>query len=158
MLMATSSTDPNAAPLQHTFKLHDSVEPTEEADFIIIGYGNAGKAAAKSLQKTCPRARIMIVDPHSIPSRVLPDSEDHFGRNHAEPSHIIGSVVAFDHSKQTIDVFTSDHASSMKRLRYKTQIFIQKSQLFPKNVIQYPQVWSNPRISHPRISQSTSAN
>ena len=124
MLMATSSTDPNSAPLQHTFKLDDSVEPSEEADFIIIGYGNAGKAAAKSLQETCPRARIMIVDPHSIPSRALPDSEDHFRRKHVEPSHVIGSVVAFDHSKQTIDVFTSDHASAMKRLRYRHSILI----------------------------------
>jgi len=123
MMMATSSTDPNSAPLQHTFKLDDSVEPSEEADFIIIGYGNAGKAAAKSLEEKCPRARIMIVDPHSIPSRVLPDSQDHFGRKNVERSHVIGSVVAFDHSKQTIDVFTT-HASSMKRLRYKHSIVI----------------------------------
>lgn len=124
MMMATSPTDPNSAPLQHTFKLDDSVEPSEEADFIIIGYGNAGKAAAKSLEEMCPRARVMIVDPHSIPSRVLPDSQDHFGRKNVEPSHVIGSAVAFDHSKQTIDVFTSDHASFMKRLRYKHSILI----------------------------------
>ena len=44
------------------------------------------------------------------------------------------------------------------RNQLQNTIFTQKSHFFSKNVIQYHQIWSNPRISHPRISQSASAD
>ena len=123
MMIATSASAPKP---QNSLKLDDSEGPSEEADFIVIGHGAAGMSAVKSLRENCPRATIMIVDPHSVPSRDFVDSEGNarLGRTNIEPTHVTGSAVAFNHSKQTIDVVISGKSLGMKRLRYKHSVLI----------------------------------
>lgn len=41
----------------------ESPKKTIVYDFIVIGYGNAGQSAVRTLRKRCPRAKIAIIDP-----------------------------------------------------------------------------------------------
>ncbi|KAI2501804.1 hypothetical protein MHU86_12642 [Fragilaria crotonensis] len=68
----TSST--RNEPKQPADKASSSVT-TIEYDFIVLGYGNAGKSAVETLKEQCPRASIALVDPlrsmTSLDSRVI---------------------------------------------------------------------------------------
>lgn len=46
-----------------------------ECDFIVVGYGSAGRAAVGSLKQLCPRASIAVVDPMGLPSSASAKSQ-----------------------------------------------------------------------------------
>ena len=48
---------------QQTLATSSANEKQLESDFVIIGYGSAGKAAHEKLTQLCPRASILVVDP-----------------------------------------------------------------------------------------------
>ena len=136
-MLATSASVPNVDIQRHPLKLDEDAEPNDEVDFIIIGYGNAGKGAANVLLDKCANARIMIVDPHSIPNKEMKMtsslSKSSFGRQRkAGILHVTGSAVGFNHSEQTIDVFTSSNneepgdgnRAKMKRFSYTHSVLI----------------------------------
>lgn len=110
----------------------------KEADFIVVGYGNAGKEAAKCLGKECPKASIIIIDPSQIPTNsshtdaaFVSNNETFYstpsGKREKISQFCHGSVVSLDHDKQTVTVLTNDHASSSpcpKIIRFKHSILI----------------------------------
>jgi NADH dehydrogenase FAD-containing subunit len=102
----------------------------QSVDFIIVGYGNAGRAAAKELMEKCPRASILVIDQHSL----VAGPPQHAGEPHGAKRggsgggggllHLTGSVVTLDHSNQAVDVITSGAPPCIKRIRYKHSILI----------------------------------
>jgi uncharacterized protein len=104
------------------------VEPTQVVDFVIVGYGHAGRAAAQTLLEKCPETRILVIDQHTL---APPISEKTHAHEHTMDSSSIGngllylngSVVKFNHSKQTVDVITSG-VPDMQRIQYKHSMLI----------------------------------
>jgi hypothetical protein len=104
--------------------------PSQEVDFIIVGYGNAGRSAAQTLLEKCPECSILVVDPN------LDINSSDFKLGDAKK--VIGSVVAMDHANQTIDLigvktsssengrmkWNDDSALTMKRIAYRESILL----------------------------------
>lgn len=75
-------------------------------DFVVVGYGNAGRSAVQTLQDKCPKAKIAVVDP-------LRSSVRGGGKNSSTSSsnkhlhHYRDTVIEFDPSSKTLR-FLSD--------------------------------------------------
>jgi hypothetical protein len=78
-------------------------------DFIIVGYGNAGQSAYRTLHQKCPKAKIAVVD--SL--RSLPN-----GGNNSD--YYMGTATGFDPLARTVQL--SSHPDT--QLRYKYGILI----------------------------------
>lgn len=89
---------------------HETEKPHLEVDFVVIGNGNAGSAAARHLESKCPKATIMCVDPYL--------------HMHQSSSVIYkqGNVIRLNHSQQTLDILSS--AGTIERIRFKHSILI----------------------------------
>jgi hypothetical protein len=91
-------------------------------DFIIVGHGNAGRAAKEELVKKCPGASILVIDQHSL---VTGQQRHSGGQDSGELlQHLTGSVVEFNHSEQAVDVITSGAPPLIQRIGYKHSILI----------------------------------
>lgn len=129
-IVATSAKESLAheyAKKGHAFDVdNDTVElPIRQSvDFIIVGYGNAGRAATKELMEKCPGASILVIDPHSLPA----GQHNAQGPNVVKQSdglfHLTGSVVKLDHSQKVVDVIISGAPPQTTRIRYKHSMLI----------------------------------
>lgn len=63
----------NVVATSSTIQAH-TANTTKVYDFIIVGYGTAGRSALKTLQHQCPNASIAVIDPflHGPPSTTSP--------------------------------------------------------------------------------------
>eukprot|EP00536_Pseudo-nitzschia_multiseries_P006729 jgi/Psemu1/193737/e_gw1.146.101.1 len=70
-------------------------------DFVIIGYGNAGQSALRTLQKQCPDAKVALVDPLRSPNK---------GKNKQtqikNTDYYRDTVVEFDSSSKSFRLLT----------------------------------------------------
>jgi len=129
-VLATSSLIGEARP---SIFLDNEPEISDQVDFIIIGYGNAGQEAVKALQEKCPNASFMIIDPNLMN---VPSERDAKRMKIKKVQHLVGSAVGLDHDKKTVLVFASnvedksgtDHKviprPGMKRIRFNQSILI----------------------------------
>jgi hypothetical protein len=130
-ILATSALIPEESQ-QVPFILKNDTVASEEFDFIIIGYGNVGRSAEKTLLEKCPDARIMVVDSHSVSrEETLSPPKSTFGsRMKGNVSYLTGSAMGVNNEEQTIDVLTSHgdesvgDAPGIKRIAYKHSILI----------------------------------
>lgn len=82
--------------------------PTKSYDFIIIGHGNAGQSALRTLRERCPRAKIAVVDPlRSASSRDMVE-------------HVRETVTGFDPKTKTVQLLTGPES----RLQYRHGVLI----------------------------------
>lgn len=63
-------------------------------DFIIVGHGNAGQSAIRTLRERCPRAKIAVIDPF----RSLPSHQ----KSNAPVDHFRETATGFDPNRKTI--------------------------------------------------------
>eukprot|EP00978_Attheya_sp_CCMP212_P006689 scaffold15518_cov50-Attheya_sp.AAC.4 len=74
-------------------------------DFVIVGHGRAGMAAAATLRSQCPRATIAIVDPHHHANHTA--SLLSGNNNNKYTHHFYGtSAIGWDPSLQTVSAIT----------------------------------------------------
>lgn len=141
----TSSDIPTNKAIKHRpFFLDKDVKPAQEVDFVIIGNGNAGRSAVKTLMEKCPNASIMVVDPSSI-NDIMEESKENLNLTFQErimkkkqkrTQYLLGSAIGFDHTKQTVDIFLQQQSMNdvndnggqqkevMKRIRFKHSFLI----------------------------------
>ncbi len=131
-------------------KLDENTKPSQVVDFIVIGNGNTGRSAIKTINEKCPNASILVIDPLSI----HPDTDynnnndrksnwtlkDRFLNNHNCLQYMLGSAISFDHTKQTVDILqnqtfqqqnhnsdkreTTPHQNMIQRIKYKHSLLI----------------------------------
>jgi hypothetical protein len=77
-------------------------------DFVIVGFGNAGQSALKTLQKKCPHAAIAIVDPLHSSNRGGKNHNNNGSNNVNSKNldHYRDTVVEFDPPSKTIRFLT----------------------------------------------------
>lgn len=90
------------SPLKENIKIYD---------FIIIGYGNTGQSALRTLLEKCPNARIALVDPLRSSNK---------GKKNTNAQYYRDTVVEFDPSTKSITLLTNPDTS----IRYKHGMLI----------------------------------
>jgi hypothetical protein len=98
--VASSRNDPRYTEDANSLLLATSSSSEELLlfDFVIVGHGRAGMAAAATLRSQCPRATIAIVDPHHHANHTT-------NHNKKYTHHFNGtSAVGWDPSLQTVSV------------------------------------------------------
>jgi len=131
---AVSVTSSSVGEAQQSIFLDTKPDVSHEVDFVIVGYGNAGQEAVKALQKKCPNASIMIVDPNIL---TVPQVNEKDGKRIKikKVTHLAGSAVGLNHDEKTVLIFASsiddkkrNHKAvpkpGMKRVRFKKSILI----------------------------------
>ena len=89
-------------------------------DFVIVGFGNAGQSALKTLQKKCPHATIAIVDPLHSSKRGGKNNNNGSNNINKNLDHYRDTVVEFDPPSKTLRFLTDRHTS----IGYKHGILI----------------------------------
>ena len=89
-------------------------------DFVIVGFGNAGQSALKTLQKKCPHATIAIVDPLHSSKRGGKNNNNGTNNINKNLDHYRDTVVEFDPPSKTLRFLTDRHTS----IGYKHGILI----------------------------------
>ncbi|VEU37371.1 unnamed protein product [Pseudo-nitzschia multistriata] len=92
-----------------------SVGNTALYDFVIVGYGNAGQSALRTLQEQCPGARVALVDPLRSPNKGTK------GKG-VDTDYFRDTVVEFDPSSKTLRLLAAD--PSRRAIRYKHGVLI----------------------------------
>lgn len=132
-------------------KLHENTKPSQVVDFIVIGNGNAGRSAIRTIQEKCPNASILVIDPLSIhrandyntnnDRKSSWTLKDRFLNNHHNCiQYMLGSAIRFDHTKQTVDILqnqtfqqqnhnsnekeTTPRQNMIQRIKYKHSLLI----------------------------------
>ena len=80
-------------------------------DFVIIGYGNTGQSALRTLRKECPHARIALVDPLRSSKRGRKKSS----KSSTNIEHYRDTVVEFDTSKKSVKLLTDQNTHIVYR-------------------------------------------
>ncbi|KAG7373964.1 pyridine nucleotide-disulfide oxidoreductase [Nitzschia inconspicua] len=93
---------------------HQNHSPSDDKitlvyDFIIVGHGNAGQSASKTLQEKCPGARIAVVDPLRVSK----------GR-YKKVRHFRDTVTSFDPSTKSMQLLNDKNT----RIQYKHGILL----------------------------------
>lgn len=108
-----------STPIGSSTKDHISSEKKVESDFVIVGFGNSGKAAFKYIRENEPNARISIVNPHEI-SHAL-QNQDLNTRTKSNVHSVTGNAMKLDHENQILEIMSNE---GVKRLHYKHSILI----------------------------------
>jgi len=92
-------------------------------DFVVIGYGNAGRSAVETLQQECPSASIALLDPLRRPSSAIIGTSSSNTRLDYFSSRAVGlspqkQLVETDHCDD------DDDASGNSTLQYKYAVLI----------------------------------
>lgn len=109
----TSFLEPTKTSLDSSIGLSAPTESTIDTiqyDFIIIGNGNAGQSALRTLRERCPKAKIAVIDPLR-----LTDTSDR-GRI----DHYRETVTGFDPKQRTVQLL-SDRQT---QLQYKYGVLV----------------------------------
>ena len=90
----------------------ETTNKTKHYDFIIIGNGNAGQSALRTLRERCPKATIAVIDP------VRPVAGTSSDRRRTE--HYRETVTGFDPKLRTVQLLSDRHT----QLKYKYGILV----------------------------------
>jgi hypothetical protein len=80
-----------------------ALKPKHVYDFIVIGYGNAGRSAVATLQKQCPTASIALLDPLRRPDQV--------GKHSNQVDYVRARAIGLSPREQTVHVDGCDDLS-----------------------------------------------
>jgi len=114
------ATSPTSEDDGSSRKKRPNDEPSNECDFAIVGYGNAGSAAVASLKKLCPRASMAIIDPIGVPSSgyVERQGEDFARKKEMRVKYFPLSTERLDHKNRTLTL------SNGTQIRFKQSVLL----------------------------------
>lgn len=99
----TKSTKQQSATVRKTKNRTNSSTPKKIYDFIVIGYGNAGRGAVEALQQQCPSAKVVVIDPF----RISPKKET-TTKNTSSIDHIPARAIGIRPREHTIEIAFSE--------------------------------------------------
>ena len=108
-----SSAHAKALHPRKTTKTCPVKENSKIYDFIIIGYGNSGQSALRTLQQKCPNARIALVDPLRSSNKGKKNSNN-INRNDTKTAYTEyyrDTVVEFNPSTKSVTLLTDPDTS-----------------------------------------------
>lgn len=97
-------------------------ETTTEYDFVIVGNGLAGKTATRTLERICPNASIVVIDPFNEPSSTAA-SQNNTSDLSKNTCYISQAVVQLDTASKEVKL-SPPSSSSSSPIRYKHSILL----------------------------------